>query len=240
VRGSTCRACHAADDAHNGAFGTDCGACHKPTTWTDVSFDHSNTAFPLTGGHSGLACTGCHATGTFAVSGSTCRACHAADDAHNGAFGTDCGACHKPTVWTDVSFDHSKTAFPLTGKHQGLQCTRCHPGGVFQGTSTTCLACHTAPATHVGALFSGRSCAGCHTTAGWTPATLPNHTFPLNHGRTTSACAVCHPSNYASYTCYGCHEHSQAEMIASHQEHGITDLSDCVHCHPTGRGDGGD
>jgi hypothetical protein len=239
VPGTSCRACHATDDAHGGAFGTDCGACHRPTTWTDVTFDHSTTAFPLTGAHAGVACASCHTGGGFAVAGTSCRACHAADDAHNGTFGTDCGACHKPTAWTDASIDHSKTAFPLTGQHQALQCSQCHANGVFQGTPTTCSACHTAPTTHVGTLFTG-ACSGCHSTAGWVPATLPNHPFPLNHGRTTSACAVCHPTNYADYTCYGCHEHTQARMVATHAEHGITDLSDCVHCHPGGRSGEGD
>jgi hypothetical protein len=137
-----------------------------------------------------------------------------------------------------VTFDHSKSAFPLDGKHLTLQCAQCHEKGVFKGTQTACSACHKQPATHVGAFFTG-TCTDCHTTAGWKPANLKNHPFPLDHGGTLSECAVCHPTNYATYTCYGCHEHTEAGTRAQHAEEGITDLRDCVKCHAGGRGEGG-
>jgi len=236
--GLACNGCHAKDDAHQGKFGKDCAGCHQATAWKDVTFDHSKSAFPLDGKHTGVECLKCHAGPGFAVAGSTCGACHAKDDAHKGQFGTDCGGCHRTTAWTDVSFDHSKSAFPLDGKHLTLQCAQCHDKGVFKGTATACSACHKQPATHVGAFFTG-TCTDCHTTAGWKPANLRNHPFPLDHGGTLSECAVCHPVNYATYTCYGCHEHTEAGTRAQHAEEGITDLRDCVKCHAGGRGEGG-
>jgi hypothetical protein len=239
VAGSTCDSCHAKDDAHEGRFGTDCAGCHQATAWKDVTFDHSKSAFPLDGKHTGVACLECHAGPGFAVAGSTCGACHSKDDAHKGQFGADCGGCHKTTAWKDVTFDHSKSAFPLDGKHLTVKCAQCHEKGVFKGTATACSACHKQPATHVGTFFAG-TCTDCHTTAGWKPANLKNHPFPLDHGGTLSECAVCHPVNYATYTCYGCHDHTEAGTLAQHAEEGITDLRDCIKCHAGGRREGGD
>jgi hypothetical protein len=236
---TTCSACHAKDDAHKGRFGTDCAGCHQATAWRDVTFDHSKSSFPLEGKHANVPCTQCHTGPTFAATGSTCSDCHAKDDAHKGQFGTDCGGCHKATAWLDVTFDHSKSAFPLDGQHLTVKCAQCHDKGIFKGTPTACAACHPRPSTHDGNFFTG-GCADCHTTAGWKPANLRNHPFPIDHGGTVSECAVCHPTTYATYTCYGCHEHTEAGTRARHLEEGITDLRDCVKCHPGGRGEGGD
>ena len=222
---------------HLADYGADCMGCHDGKT-NLATFDHAKTRFPLVGKHAGVPCRQCHTGPSFAAAPTTCSACHAKDDAHKGQFGTDCGACHKATAWLDVTFDHSKTAFPLDGQHLSVTCAQCHANGVFKGTPTTCEACHQAPATHVGSIFTG-GCADCHTTAGWKPASLSNHTFPIDHGGTVSDCAVCHPANYAAYTCYGCHAHNEADISASHAQEGITSVQDCVKCHPNGRGEGG-
>jgi hypothetical protein len=236
---ASCSGCHAKDDAHQGKFGTDCAGCHQATAWKDVTFDHSKSAFPLEGKHAAVPCVQCHTGPAFAAAGTTCSGCHAKDDAHQGKFGADCGGCHKATAWTDVTFDHSKAAFPLDGQHLTVKCAQCHDKGVFKGTPTACADCHQRPATHAGSFFTG-GCTDCHTTAGWKPANLRNHPFPIDHGGGASECAVCHPTNYAAYTCYGCHEHSEVGTRAQHLEEGITDLRDCVKCHAGGQGEGGD
>ena len=230
-----CVDCHQKDDAHKGQFGTDCGGCHNATSWPDAQFDHSKTAFPLTGKHAGVKCQDCHKDGTFKGTPQNCVDCHQKDDAHKGQFGTDCAGCHNTTSWPDAQFDHSKTTFPLTGKHAGVKCQDCHKDGTFKGTSTQCVACHADPTFHKGAF--GTACADCHTAAGWQPATFnQRHTFPIDHGeRGTSSCRTCHPDNVKAYTCYGCHEHTPAETIARHAEEVRGDISDCVKCHPTGQ-----
>ena len=133
-----CVACHSTNDAHNGQFGTVCSTCHNTTNWKNATFDHSKTGFPLMGSHSNVSCKSCHSNNVFKGTPTNCFACHAGRDKHNGQFGTDCGSCHKPTKWSDVSFDHNNTAFPLSGKHTNVQCGACHTNGVYKGTPTNC------------------------------------------------------------------------------------------------------
>jgi hypothetical protein len=232
-----CYACHAKDDTHQGDLGQNCGACHTPAGWLPATMDHNLTSFPLVGKHASAACTACHTNGVFKGTPKTCYACHAANDAHKGQFGQDCGMCHSPTGWLPATFDHSKVGFPLTGAHAGLPCTSCHANAVFKGTPATCSACHAEPAYHAG-LF-GLNCASCHNTSAWVPAKFNGaHTFPINHGGAGSTCRNCHPTTLQQYTCFKCHD--QAQTIARHQNQGIANISNCIACHPTGNGgDGG-
>jgi mono/diheme cytochrome c family protein len=96
-----------------------------------------------------------------------------------------------------------------------------------------CVACHEEPQMHTG-LF-GIQCARCHTIDAWAPAYLTLHTFILDHGENvTKNCETCHPKNYPEYTCYGCHDHVEEEMVAIHLDEQITDIANCAMCHPTG------
>ncbi|MEI7644879.1 MAG: cytochrome c3 family protein [Chloroflexales bacterium] len=231
---TTCVACHQKDDAHKGAFGTDCASCHTASGWGQVSFDHSKTAFPLTGAHTKAGCTNCHANNVYKGTPTTCVACHAEPQKHLGQFGTNCAACHTTTNW-DAAFDHSKTAFPLTGAHTNAGCANCHANNVYKGTPTTCVACHADPQAHLGQF--GTDCAACHSTSSWKNATF-KHNFPLNHGGEGQIpCATCHtnpgPQQYQTYTCYRCH--AEAKMISKHREEGINDIANCVRCHADGR-----
>jgi hypothetical protein len=236
-----CYACHQKDDAHDGQFGQDCAGCHTPDSWQQATFDHDKTPFPLVGKHRDVACAQCHINNVFQGTPQDCFSCHQKDDAHSGQFGQDCAQCHTPDDWKQATFDHAQTGFPLTGAHLQVECTQCHVNNVFKGTPTQCSSCHPEPAHHAG-LF-GIDCVSCHTTDAWSPAQFNGpHTFPINHGeRGPSPCQTCHPDNLQTYTCYGCHEHQQAEIVARHRAEGIADVQDCVRCHPTGRGEeGGD
>jgi len=234
-----CVACHQKDDAHKGQFGKDCAACHVTDTWQGATFDHSKSAFPLTGKHSDIACESCHVNQVFKGTPTECVACHQKDDAHKGQFGTDCAACHVTDTWEGATFDHSKSAFPLTGKHSDVACESCHVNQVFKGTPTGCVACHQDPAFHLGAF--GNACADCHTTAAWRPARYNRpHTFPINHGESGgSSCQTCHPDRFQAYTCYGCHAHNPAEIQRRHLGEGISDFRNCTQCHATGQREGG-
>ena len=236
-----CYACHAGDDAHDGRLGQDCAACHATSDWREATIDHDLTAFPLTGQHADVECQDCHADQVFANTPTNCYACHAGDDAHEGQFGTDCGQCHNTRDWQQATFDHSTTAFPLTGAHVDLPCLQCHTDSVFAGIPSRCAACHAEPEFHIGLL--GSDCQSCHSTTAWVPARFDGaHTFPLAHGRAEpSTCQTCHPVTLAAYTCYNCHEHDPGEIEEEHRDEGITDFQDCVRCHPTGREEeGGD
>ncbi|MGQ9841456.1 MAG: cytochrome c3 family protein [Anaerolineae bacterium] len=189
----TCVGCHQQDDKHKGAFGTDCTACHRTDTWAGATFDHSKSAFPLSGKHVDVQCERCHVNQVFKGTPTACVGCHQQDDKHKGAFGTDCTACHRTDTWAGATFDHSKSAFPLSGKHVDVQCERCHVNQVFKGTPTACVGCHQDPAYHLGVF--GTACADCHTADAWRPARYNRpHTFPLDHGESgVSPCKTCHP-----------------------------------------------
>ncbi len=230
---TNCFSCHEQDDNHNGTLGTNCAACHSTAAWKPSTFDHSNSAFPLTGKHTSAACAKCHVNNVFKGTPTNCFACHAQDDNHNGTFGQNCAACHSTSGWKPSTFDHSKSAFPLTGKHTSTTCTKCHVNNVFKGTPTNCYACHASNDRHGGKY--GTNCAACHSTSAWRPATF-DHTFPLDHGESgTVACATCHPGgNTSSYTCFGCHEHTSTNMADKHKEERDYAPNKCADCHPDG------
>ncbi|MCI0521428.1 MAG: hypothetical protein L0Z70_14365 [Chloroflexi bacterium] len=240
----TCFDCHAQDDEHGGQFGQDCAACHTPEDWEQVTFDHNRSAFPLAGKHLEVECEGCHRDNLFQGTPQACYDCHAEDDEHGGRFGQDCAACHTPETWEEATFDHALADFQLTGAHGNVACEDCHRDGVFEGTPQTCAGCHAGPAFHQG-LFDS-DCAACHDSQAWRPARFDrSHRFPINHGEGgASTCTTCHPNSLRVYTCYGCHEHTQSNIAGKHNEEGISDFSNCVRCHPTGReeegGEGGD
>jgi hypothetical protein len=256
---ATCGGCHGEPKAHLGKFGIDCIKCHSTSTWHSTSFtttggggggafDHSRTAFPLTGHHTTVDCKKCHINDKFKGTPTSCVSCHAEPKVHMSKFGTDCVKCHTTATWHRASFptdgpgagfDHSRTAFPLTGHHTTVDCKKCHVNDKFKGTATTCVSCHAEPKVHLGKF--GKDCNKCHTTSEWTGATLGDfkHTFPITHGRKNrgaSACNVCHKGEdaYKTYTCYGCHEHNPANIARRHKN--VANLDNCVKCHKGGRG----
>jgi len=134
-----CAACHAADDAHQGRFGTGCAACHTPSDWQQATFDHSASAFPLSGLHQRVPCEGCHRQADFAGTPTQCAACHADPPYHQALFSSDCAGCHTADGWQPVRFDRPHR-FPLDHGEGGLaQCRVCHPDSL---PAYTCYGCH--------------------------------------------------------------------------------------------------
>jgi len=202
-----CYSCHAAQDTHNGQFGTSCGTCHSTSAWKPSTFDHNLSSFKLTGKHVNVPCSSCHINNVFKGTSTDCYSCHASQDNHNGKFGTNCGSCHSTSGWTPATFDHSLSGFPLTGAHASLNCAQCHTNGNYGGLSPACVACHSEPAIHAG--MYGTNCAQCHSTSNWN-ATF-NHPGGCdgncaNHQQAT--CADCHPVNFSTYTCLKCHDNN--------------------------------
>jgi hypothetical protein len=207
-----CGDCHQKDDAHQGEFGKECGTCHRVAAWKPATFDHNLSAFKLEGKHAEVKCAGCHINDTFKGTPKTCFGCHQKEDEHKGQFGQDCGACHAPTDWDKVTFDHNLSAFKLDGAHANVACEKCHINQVFKGTPTACSGCHQDPAFHLG-LFAGTACSQCHNTGGWSPA-LFNLAHPeprvgeggsgVNHGG--EGCRSCHTVNLKTATCTKCHD----------------------------------
>ncbi|MGA8153584.1 MAG: hypothetical protein WB952_21715 [Terriglobales bacterium] len=209
----TCVTCH--QDEHKGRLGPNCLQCHSFIDWKTVTvgqFDHSRTRYPLTGLHAQVACQKCHTPGAdnkpryAGISFSQCSDCHS--DPHRGSFAQGCQACHDTSGWKKVSaaavserFDHSKTKFPLLGKHAAVDCVRCHANGDFKKpvVFAKCMDCHNDDPHH--GQFSKRTdggeCAACHTVDGWKPSTftVKEHAlsaYPLQGGHARLQCAQCH------------------------------------------------
>jgi hypothetical protein len=171
------------------------------------------------------------------------------DPAHAAAgFSTTCTQCHNTSRWDDAFFNHSGTAFPLTGAHVPLACSECHGGGVYSGLPAECVSCHqsdydgTNDPAHAAAGFS-TTCTQCHNTSRWDGARF-DHTsfFPIYSGRHAGrwdACGDCHPNaaSYADFSCLGCHPHSDQNETDGHHEgeNGYAyNSAACYSCHPRG------
>jgi hypothetical protein len=67
------------------------------------------------------------------------------------------------------------------------------------------------------------------------PATFDHDRYFRLDRDHNARCATCHVRNdYRRYTCYGCHEHTPANIRGEHIEEGIGDFADCVECHRSG------
>jgi hypothetical protein len=100
-----CFSCHKKDDKHKQRLGMRCETCHNTRAWPVWSFDHdTKTKYKLEGSHRKVACESCHRQAAapgkdIAPVGSTCIACHRADDVHEGQFGGRCEQCHSADNW---------------------------------------------------------------------------------------------------------------------------------------------
>jgi hypothetical protein len=222
-----CNSCHAKSNPHSDRLGTNCGNCHTPGGWQPATFDHALAAYPLSGKHNQVACTGCHVNNDYRGIPTDCYSCHKKDDKHNGQYGTDCSLCHKPSGWP-TTFNHDLFPFTLTGQHINVACTSCHANLLFNGTPTDCNSCHASKNPHSALL--GANCGSCHTTSGWLPATFDHNlaAFKLTGAHVQVACTNCHASNVykgTPATCNACH--------AQNDHHNGQFGTDCGACHTT-------
>jgi hypothetical protein len=235
---SDCRSCHR--DEHRGQLSADCLSCHNMSGWKPAeSFDHNKTTFPLKGKHDQVQCQKCHkleVDNKYAddidyfkftnIAHANCTDCH--QDTHNGRLGQTCQNCHNPDGWRIVNnaqFDHSKTNFPLLGKHANALCEKCHlPGKPLKELKfANCTDCH--QDYHQGQ-FAGRenrgACEECHTVNGYIPVkfTIAQHgltKYPLEGSHLAVPCNLCHKKiklgntitprfKFESTKCVDCHK----------------------------------
>jgi len=184
-----------------------------------------------------------------------CFACHAP---WRGASAARCESCHH---LADIGLRSSKgqplpvRAEKQTGRtsfHQQLidqDCMACH--GDHQGTaagqrsrkpfshallrteaSADCKACHRMPGDALHRKIEAGNCKQCHSQERWKPASFEHAKLFVLDRDHDSACVTCHLGHdYSRYSCYGCHEHSEAKVRAEHEEEGIRDFENCVECH---------
>ncbi|MCF6342051.1 MAG: cytochrome C, partial [Bacteroidales bacterium] len=147
--GEKCADCH--DDIHKSYIDKKyypqaaCKSCHTVDKWASINFDHAKTGYKLEGKHQNPTCRACHfetlANGQqlqrFGTLTGNCNECH--NDKHFGQFEidgkTDCMKCHDFNNWKAGKFDHSKTHFPLDGKHINVACSACHKEKQRGGTT---------------------------------------------------------------------------------------------------------
>ena len=245
-----CISCHQVQ--YNGAkghvaskFPTDCKICHNMNNWLGAIFDHNTTVFPLTGAHTTVDCTLCHATG-YAGTPTDCNSCHQANytsaqaPSHSKAgISVDCKTCHTTTVWQPSTFNHSTTVFPLVGAHTTIaQCSDCHLGNTTSA-KPDCISCHqvqyNGAKDHVASKFP-TDCRICHNMNNWLGVTFNHSTtnFPLTGAHLTVDCASCHSTGYVgtSMVCNSCHQANYNST--TNPNHKTLALSvTCTDCHTT-------
>jgi hypothetical protein len=223
-----CADCHwvrRQDDRFRTALGLDCQSCHRPSSWTAVTWSHAEaTGFALTGAHAALDCEKCHTGGIFRKGESGCVGCHRADydrarEPNHAAAGfpTTCETCHRvsDTSWHQARFDH-RGVFPLAGKHATAACASCHRSGVYRGTARDCAGCHLPlyqRATNPSHLLAGfpTTCESCHRSSdpSWTGVAFNHAKWPLAGRHASQACTACHRSGVfrgLPSSCVSCHQ----------------------------------
>lgn len=225
-----------------------CRFCHpehrgpdaKLTELGDAAFPHEVVGFSLNGHQfkvtrEAFVCSDCHTDDISKFDLQICDTCHRQMDlgfmtAHTISFGSACLDCHDGVDSLVTNFNHNKFSFKIIGKHEGLECVKCHVNarglGDFQLTLQDCYSCHRNDEPHQGRF--GLSCVDCHTENGWTPAKFDHNlsVFKLEGGHAEAACEDCHQNNIFAGTpsdCYSCHKQDD--------EHGGRFGTDCSVCH---------
>lgn len=258
-----CYSCHsndfktAANPNHvTAGFSTTCNLCHGADTWLSANFDHASVGFPLTGGHAmpPRVCTDCHINNNFNITSTACVGCHLKD--YQGAtnpnhvaagFAQTCQQCHNTTSWSNASFNHNLTNFPLTGLHTvpPRQCTDCHVNNNYNLTTNTCVSCHlkdyqgTTNPNHVSSNFP-QTCDQCHNTSSWLNATFNHNStgFSLTGAHTAPPrqCTDCHVNNNYNLTntaCVSCHQTDYNNATTPVNHIAASFPTTCETCHDT-------
>jgi hypothetical protein len=253
IKHERCGDCHA--DLHAGTLAaraepSRCESCHTLDGFRPARFgpdEHARTAFPLRGAHLAVACDECHKRAATVAGGAgastatspqvplklpaaRCVDCHR--DPHRGETAVAsaqnvCETCHRVESWRQVAFDHARTRYPLSGRHAGVTCVRCHAHMEdpatrigFKGAGTECAGCHRDPHAGQFAAANGRTaCERCHATDSL-QATRFVHSrdsrYPLDGAHARLACGRCHKPEVANairvvrykplpVACAGCH-----------------------------------
>ncbi|MCB1197863.1 MAG: cytochrome C [Deltaproteobacteria bacterium] len=169
-----------------------------------------------------------------------CSPCFADDPKHHSQNTTlECEKCHSVNGWSPATFDHSKIGFPLRGRHQYLNCSKCHITGDFEKpVDRLCEKCHND--VHLGKL--GKICQKCHNESAWKNSfTIEQHrrtNFPLLGSHALIPCVECHMDikgqsfSRASTQCFSCHQSEYASTATSSINHMTAGFGTrCQDCH---------
>jgi hypothetical protein len=146
---------------------------------------------------------------------SQCASCHIKPpDTLHKQLPNECGSCHNADGWkSSAHFDHN----------------------LLQGVDkSNCASCHQIPVDSFHGSFKD-NCSKCHNTAKWIPSSFDHTAYFILDQNHSAQCNTCHSkNNFTNYTCYGCHEHSESNIRAEHNEEGVYNLNGCLTCHKSG------
>jgi len=222
-----CKSCH---EPFWGISTEKCISCHKLAE-IDKDTTREGAAIHFHKGLKNQECTACHSDHKGIRPGDAitridhdmlaaedlkqCNVCHEkpANKLHQ-LLSNSCVNCHTTKSWkTPGPFDHSK----LQGPEKEL-----------------CLSCHEKPGDSFHVSLKD-NCGKCHGTEKWKPSTFVHSSYYQLDKDHNVACNICHlNNNFKTYTCYGCHEHSESKLREEHEEEGIRDFRDCLKCHKSG------
>ena len=251
---NSCVDCH--DDVHEGRLGTNCASCHTEDSFQTIigsnTFNHNTTNFPLLGKHKRVSCASCHQTEGRAANNvfqdfrnkdiNNCVTCHV--DVHEGKLGTDCRACHTEDSFLSTSirreFDHTLTGYPLIGKHDEVDCKKCHAGKMTDPLEhSKCLSCH--EDFHKGQFVEEAQptdCRACHSEEGFSETlfSIERHNegvFPLEGAHLATPCFACHKTEEEwmfkniGEACVDCHKNIHEGFL----DKKYYPENDCRACH---------
>lgn len=242
VKGNSCVNCH--NDHHGRNF--------EIIRLDKSKFDHSLTGYGLTGAHKKKACDDCHKkqfiqdenirkkSYTFLGLGTSCISCH--EDYHQGTLASQCNNCHGNEKFLPASlFNHQKAAFQLVGKHEQVDCAKCHKkttlnGKLFQQFKNiafkNCTDCH--EDIHKGKF--GNDCRQCHTEQSFLTIKDQNRFdhnqtgYKLEGKHVNLDCKKCHKEKYSAplphKKCTDCHKDFHKGQFMQQGE-----MRDCAECH---------
>jgi hypothetical protein len=245
-----CTDCH--KDPHVGRLGAACIDCHDEAKWKPVNFQHKGARHPglsLGGGHASVLCVTCHDRGNLVSpsKGTACVGCHR--PVHEAPFGRACANCHSSIQWLGLPrtvglSSHGLTSYPLTGKHEEVNCAGCHKAELSRDARyrklafARCVDCHQDKHGGEFAASEGGECKKCHTTTGYRPTLFASEAhastrFPLLGKHVASPCSSCHTASrprldlrVARQACLDCHANPHGNQFAKEMAQG-----GCAHCH---------
>jgi hypothetical protein len=249
-----CQSCHT--DNHQGTLSSDCASCHDFKAFKPASkFDHSRARFTLRGKHAQVDCLLCHKKSVHngkeiqkftGLSFGKCTSCH--KDVHDNKFGQNCTQCHSEASFHQVkgmkNFDHSRTNYPLEGKHRQVACANCHKSGYSKDINhKRCTNCHKDYHNKQFAV-QGRSpdCFDCHSTLGFEQSsfTIERHNdspFQLTGAHLATPCFSCHKKSdkwsfrEIGIKCFDCHKNIHESSLDKKYDQEPR----CVNCHDSKR-----
>jgi len=204
-----CLTCH--EDKHQKTLAVNCQNCHTFEGFKPASkFDHNKAKYSLKAKHAEVSCEKCHLKSVrngkdfqqfTGLQFQNCGNCH--KDPHENKFGQNCKECHVEESFKAAKslgqFDHSKTGFPLVGRHVQLSCKLCHKVSITTPVKhANCTDCHK---DYHKNQFSreGKStdCSECHDVTGFTKSSYSiaqhNQTkFRIEGAHLATPCFECH------------------------------------------------